>query len=199
MLDFELDISPTTAPVLAALEKVLTDPAGLYEVIALDLEEFGREFVTRAAADRHSTARRLGARPTGYLENAAQTFEAKATVGGVQLQVAGAIFKRTEGPVVIRGREKQLLTIPAIAGAYGRRAGEIEGLRFVLFKKSGVKALVRNRGKGKDRTMEVWFWLKEEVTLPQDPGLLPTPEQYALAAEPGAAFYLEKRIAEVLG
>ncbi|GAA5137401.1 hypothetical protein GCM10023213_14020 [Prosthecobacter algae] len=42
----------------------------------------------------------------------------------------------------------------------------------------------------------VWYWLKKGVTLPQDRGLLPQPEEIAAATEAGAVDFLEAQIAK---
>ena len=42
---------------------------------------------------------------------------------------------------------------------------------------------------------KVFFWLKKQVTLPADPGLLPNAQAYQLAARVGVRDYLKEAIA----
>lgn len=211
----EVKISDQATPILAELQRKLEDRTELNRSIAAVSEVLTRRHIAEVAAPlRHTTAKRLGAKPTGYLNRRANAIESSGTREEAIIRLGGApeIFARVDGPVIIRAKEK-LLTIPATAEAYGRRAGEFSDLRFVMFP-SGAKALIRapghkrgpervrpvpkiraGRGSSEKRRQgphpEVVFWLRDEVELPQDRGLLPSEDQYTQAAELGARDYLK--------
>lgn len=217
MIAIQVKVSDTVTPTLARLEGRLTDRTDLHRRIGTAAEVLTRRHIIEVAAPaRHTTAERLGASPTGYLARRGQAVESSANRDAAIVTLGGAreIFARVDGPVIVAGRGK-LLTIPATAPAYGRRAGEFSNLRFVLFP-SGAKALVKSktaRGgphrvrhpeaarsarparprQAGDRP-EVMFWLKDQVTLPQDRGLLPADEQFAQAAEIGARDYIKEAL-----
>jgi hypothetical protein len=126
----------------------------------------------------------------------------------VTVRVAGAIFKRVDGPVTIKPREKKYLTIPIHKDAVGRTAGEfawraperktrgrggkrrrlIQGLVMITSKK-GNKLLVRMN---QDGSMTPYYALKTSVTLTQDEGLLPDGKQLGQVAEKTARWYLDR-------
>jgi hypothetical protein len=99
---------------------------------------------------------------------------------GVAQQVFGGEIKPGPG--------KKLLTIPAIPEAYGKRAREISGLKFVLLGREGNKkpALVEQSRGGKllksgaqritnIKTMgRVWFWLVPRVRQEGDRSKMPS-------------------------
>lgn len=98
----------------------------------------------------------------------------------------------------IRAKDKKL-TIPARAEFYGHRAGEFDNLKVVVFGNTGTAALVVgpggtglvdfSTGRSRIRTATgvraagvVAYWLKDEVTQPPHPEVLPTDGQIADAA-----------------
>ncbi len=183
-----IEVSDQATPVLAAIEREITDRQPLNEYIGTAAAEGTRMHLRSAAQSRHETSARLGASPTGYLTKRAELVSYTASSSDVVLSLTGAIFKRVFGPVTVKPREKQWLAIPAVAEAYGRRARELEGLFFVLTQK-GVAMLARADG---DKKIKAIYWLKKSVVLPQDRGLLPTEEQYTQMAEFAARGYLRK-------
>lgn len=210
-INLQIDVDDQATPVLAGLLDDLTDPTQFHRVLALDLAEYTRRHIRMAATSRHRTAARLGSNPTGYLSRAAETVEATGDAGGVTLRVAGAIFRRVNGPVTVRPREKKYLTIPLIAEAAGRKAQEfswpainktgrsnrkgkrprlLQGL-FVITSKQGNKLLVRRNDDG---TITPYYSLRTSVTLPQDTGLLPDAQQLGQVAEKAAGWYLQRRM-----
>jgi hypothetical protein len=180
------------ARTLVGLVGRLEDRTELHAGIAERAEVLVREHVRNVAApSRHTTADRLGATRTGYLERAGEGVESRGTAEAAVVTISGNvdIFKRTDGPVTVRGRGKKL-TIPARAAAYGRRAGEISGLEVRVFGRRGGGRTVA-LGKVEGGVREVWYWLVDQVTLPQDRGLLPSDEQFAASAELAARDYVD--------
>lgn len=144
---------------------------GLMSVGAKALHALVRRHLRDAARTRHKWAGRLGARPTGHLERGARavTWHASASRGAVEVAVPG--ITRAFGDLTVRPVHADKLTVPACAVSYGRRAAEAKALGWRLF---------RGRGRGerilfgrKGRETRVLYWLRDEVTLPMDRGLLP--------------------------
>ena len=132
-----------------------------------------RKHLARAAASRHKTAARLGAAPTGHLEEAARTMliQADADHGAVEVRSPG--FARALGPLTVRARRAKALTIPLRAEAYGRRPRELERLSgAALFRPKGTRVLATEEA-GRLTPM---YALCASVTQRRDPTLLPDPK-----------------------
>lgn len=119
------------------------------------------------------------------------------------------------GPVAPDGRGgtgKQWMPIANVGAAYGRKPREFKDLVFMHKKGSDVARLVRvpkyeKKSDGKRRTKAeaasyraelnaksvVFYWLKKQVTLPADPGLLPNAQAFALAAKVGVRDYFAEQ------
>lgn len=192
MLSVKITVTDSATPALAAVGDSLKDRRGLNKSIAGSVEDITRAHIRIAAQTRHTTATRLGAAPTNYLSKLSETIESHSDGVGVVMDVYGAIFRRVTGAVDVRPVTKKWLTIPAAAESYGRRAGEFSDLEFALNKGGESARLINSAGK-------VLFWLKKQVTLPQDRGLLPSDEQFTQAAELGARNFLEQQIAAARG
>lgn len=192
-----IDITVSKAPKLRALLKTLdpSESTAFFTSLADDFEILTSEHITRASATRHKTATRLGAKPSNYLARAATSVESRGSIGLISLTLQGDIFKRAFGDVEVKATDK-LLTIPISAAAYNRRAKEFPGL-FRIKSKKGNHLLVRSTGEGKDKGIEPLFELKQQVTLPQDRGLLPTEAQYLKAAEQAARLHVERELAKM--
>ena len=195
MINLEIEIDDQATPVINALLADLKDPTEFHRLLALDLAEYTQHHIREAARTRHETAGRLGSAPTGYLSKAADTVEQSSDSGGVTLRVAGAIFKRVNGPVTVRPREKKYLTIPVHADAVGKKAQElwwrkeppkkprkgkrarlIQGLVFIKSKKGNL-LLARPMADG---SIVPYYLLKTSVTLQ--------------VAEKAARWYLNRRL-----
>lgn len=139
----------------------------------------------------HRTASRLGASPTGFYADAAAGTQLPQLEGedGVSVSInKEGLAQRLFGGVITAGKSSKWLTIPAIALAYGRRAGSFNNLQFVYFRpdlaalKERLSTLVKRDRKGIYRPIAstigaVFFWLKREVTQAPDPSVLPTTEK----------------------
>jgi hypothetical protein len=185
-----IQILDSTTPVLAGLQRELTNRRPLHDYMAAAAEAGTRMHIRSAAAQRHTTAQALGARPTGYLTKRAELVEGRGTAEGVDLNITGEIFKRTFGPVTVRPVNKKMLAIPMRAESYGKRPGEFGDELFVFRAKQGRLFLARQAGPGR---LQFLFLLKRVVVLPQDRGLLPSDAQFGQLAELGARGYLRKR------
>lgn len=185
-LAITVDIQDGSNLDLLEREMTFAEKAEFADQLAGEFEELTRSHIREAAKTRHTTAERLGAKPTNYLLNKAASVESVGAPGKVLLTVAGDIFKRAFGPVKVSAVAKKYLTIPITAAAYGRRAGEFDGL-FLVRTKKGNLLLAQREGK----TLKPFFLLKAQVTLPEDRGLLPSDAAFFHAAEEAADAKLE--------
>lgn len=192
-LSITIQVSDKATPILAELNRELTDRTGLHKYIGAAAEAGTRLHIRKAAQARHATASKLGAKPTGYLTKRAELVEGRGNAQEAEITVTGAIFKRTFGPVTVRPVAKKMLAIPMRAEAYGKRPGEFSDL-FVFKSKQGRLFLARQASEGK---LHFLFLLKASVVLPQDRGLLPSNDQFGQIAELGARGYLRKRMREM--
>ena len=188
----KIAVTDEATPVLAVLHRELTDRTRLHEYMGAAAEAGTRIHIRKAALDRHTTASRLGAKPTGYLTKRAELVEGKGNAQQAEVTITGAIFKRTFGPVTVRPVAKKMLAIPMRAEAHAKRPGEFDDL-FIFRAKQGRAFLARRVGKGK---LQFLFLLKAVVILPQDRGLLPSDEQFGKLGELAARGYLRKRLRE---
>jgi hypothetical protein len=180
-MSLEIEIKADDHGLLDDLKKLAGKTAELAELnslIAASAETLTRDYITEVAApDRHVTAERLGATPTGYLEKLGGGVESSSDSNRALVSVPGAIFARVNGPAEVTAKNSKYLTIPANAAAFGHSARDFADLKFIPFG-NGTRALAMVEGTGKSRTLEVYFWLKESVTLPQDRELLPSDQGY---------------------
>jgi len=177
---------------LDLLEREMTfvEKAEFADQLAGEFEELTRDHIREAAKTRHTTAERLGAKPTNYLTSLISGSEgigSQASPGKVLLTLPGEIFKRAFGPVTVRIFQKKFLTIPVAAESYGKRSDELPGKIFMVRSKKGHLLLARREGK----ELKILYLLKTQVTLPEDRGLLPSDVDFFNAAERAADDKLE--------
>ena len=153
-----------------------------------------RKHLARAATSRHKTAARLGAAPTGHLDEAARTMliQADADRGAVEVRSPG--FARALGPLTIRARRAKALTIPLDRVAHGRRAAELKRMGWSLFRAPGPALRGILLGKGPSGEVRALYALRPSVTLPHDPGLLPKHEALAQTAKAALAQRLQSAL-----
>ena len=134
-----------------------------------------RKHLKLEASRRHASANRLGATPTGHLEEAARTMvsTANATAGEVQIFSPG--FRRVFGSLSIKPRNARALTLPLDAASYGKRAGELQREGWQLFRSpaKGLRAILLGKHPGTGEVKALYL-LRSSVTLPQDRTLLPS-------------------------
>lgn len=146
--------------------------AGLHREIAVEISETVRDHLRAYALSHHATANRLGATRTGNLEDA--KVEATSDADGASVTVAALGIRRALGPVEIRPKGKQALTIPVAAIAYGRKVSYLESLGIEVFRPKGKNYLATTEGKGKDAKLVPLYILAKRATLKHEPDLLPS-------------------------
>lgn len=167
-------------------------PAGkakLTEAGAYSLYVAVMRHVRAYARTHHESAARLGAQPTGHMEDAVDSISYGPDVNGaaaVTIPIPG--FSRVFGNVTITPRNAKALTIPINSISYGRRAGEMRLLGFTLFKfgkKEGGENGVLYGYRDGDDHIEPLYALKRRVTLRQDRSMLPSDKEMTDAAQDG--------------
>jgi hypothetical protein len=153
----------------------------------------------------HLTATRLGAGRSHFYGGVAKGVQFPVSEGAGEVSVSinnvGIAQRYFGGPIT--PKDKQWLTIPAVAEAYGRPANSFNNLNFVLFrpdlaalieKTPGQPSLAKRTRKAKngvikqidatndDKKPRVIYWLKKEVQQAPDPTVLPTDDEMSEAA-----------------
>ena len=185
MISVKTTIDDATAvKVLGALERKF-GPAGkaeMNEAATHPVAALIRSHIMDASQTRHSTAdniRRGPATRTGHLAKAAksvsETFDSAA--GNVTISSPG--FRRALGPLNVRVREKQFLTVPVDALAYDASVAALKLRGIAIFRRKDYLAA------RVDGVFRVLYLLRKEVNLKHDPGLLPKPDEMAEEAKAG--------------
>ncbi len=147
--------------------------------VAYNAQEQTADHIAKASVDRHKTAQRLGAKPTGHFELAPgrvrsvppEWDETSATV-----TIAGTPgILRAFAPVKVTATKAKMLTIPIHRIAYGKRVADVQAEGYKIFRPKGKDVLLGTKG----GETYPFYALKKSVTLPQDEGLLPTSAEYA--------------------
>lgn len=160
----------------------------LHREIAAEISETVRGHLRRYALTHHATASRLGARPTGNLEDA--RVDAASDSSGATVTVAALGIRRALGPVDIRPKGKQALTIPVAAIAYGRKVSYLESHGIEVFRPKGKNYLATTEGSGKDAKLVPLYILAKRATLKHEPDLLPSAAELRVNALAAALAYV---------
>ena len=166
-------------------------PAGkakLTEAGAYSLYVAVMRHVHAYARVHHASANRLGAQPTGHMEDAVDSISYGPDGNGAAVTIPIPGFSRVFGNLTITPKNAKALTIPINSISYGRRAGEMRHLGFTLFKfgkkDGGANGVLYGYREGDDH-IEPLYALKSRVKLRQDRAMLPTDEDMTAAAQAG--------------
>ena len=161
--------------------------AELHQEIAAEIQQTVQGHLRRYALAHHKTASGLGARPTGNLEDA--KVESTSDSDGATVTVAALGIRRALGPVEIRPRNKQALTIPVAAIAYGRSVAYLKAHGVDVFRPKG-KDYLAYKENPKSQFSTVIYILAKRATLKHEPGLLPGQEELEKNAIEAARDYI---------
>ena len=166
--------------------------AALNRTAAYGLLTLCRKHLKVEASRRHTSANRLGATPTGHLEEAARTMTATANATEGEVQIFSPGFRRVFGALTITTRTARALTLPLDAASYGKRAGELQREGWQLFRSpaKGLRAILLGKHPGSGEVKALYL-LRARVTLPQDRALLPSDKAMASAVHNAVATYLQ--------
>ncbi len=178
-------------PVLAEVQRRLHSRVDLNRRIAEGAEVYTRDYLALVQARRHRTADDLGATRTGFFERAAESPEGRGTSEAALLTLRPrAAFARAFREVtIVPTGGKKFLTIPVHRDAYGKRAGEIDGLDFV---QTGTAAVLGKKVEG-TKFFITYYVLVKQVIQSQERDLLPSDEDFLFIAEEAAKDYLLAR------
>lgn len=161
--------------------------AELHREIAAEISETVRNHLRAYALSHHKTATGLGARPTGNLEDA--KVEATSDSDGATVTVAALGIRRALGPLEIRPRNKQALTIPVAAIAYGRSVAYLKAHGVDVFRPKG-KDYLAYKENPKSQFSTVIYILAKRATLKHEPELLPGSDELEKNAIEAARDYI---------
>lgn len=192
MTDITVKIS--TPQLDAVIERLgPSERSELHREIAAEVSETVRDHLRDYALSHHDTANRLGARPTGNLEDA--RVDASSGPDGATITVAAFGIRRALGPIEIRPKNKQALTIPVAAIAYGHSVADLKAKGIDVFRPKG-KNYLAYRENPKSQFSTVIYILAKRATLKHEPDLLPRQEELAAnAAEAARCFVMEGDVA----
>lgn len=168
----------------------IDNPTGLNRAAGYECYIAIRNHLRIIGLNRHTTANRLGAKPTKFWSTTARavTLDGASDTGftiGVPNPAIGQAFH----DVTIRPVKAKALTIPINALSYGKTVYEMSR-KFKIFKPKGKSVICALRGRGKTSTLVPLFALVKQVQLSRDPSLWPTDEAMNAAASRGASKYL---------
>ena len=180
----------------------LVAPAGrhlLFSAAANAVQILVRDHLSGEAMKRHASAFRLGATPTGILQQAARKTTFNATSDYGEVIIPSPAVARALGDVTITPNAAHDLTIPINKLSYGRRAKELRALGWKFFTPpeghDKEDILFGYRGKGKNREVVPLYLLKKQVEQKQDRSLLPSDAEIGTAAARAMVNEI-KRVAE---
>jgi hypothetical protein len=184
---------------------------GVASVVARSTKELVRQHLF---AYGRTHPNKLGGKRTQFYGDAARTIETDVEGStAVVIITKTGIAQRLFGGE-IKAKNVKYLTIPAIAAAHGKSAGDFANLRFVRFGKeeSAPAALIedaprsarwsysgkRVSGKqfsefGGQYKSRVFFWLKQSVMQSGDPNVLPTDDKILATAYEAIEEYFSRR------
>jgi hypothetical protein len=195
-LRIDLKVEGLAPEDLAMLKATLQNPAPLHAKIAGDAETFIKKAGPGIASQNHRSANRLGATPTGHLDDAYQAIEGSSTAAAAVLTIPRASRLRAAfGAYAVRPTKSKYLTIPVHKDAYGKRAREIDDLfplrvgprktlvlarrdesagpsenqRFLTRARPGQRRAARRRDTG----IETMYVLVTSADIPAQPDLIP--------------------------
>lgn len=176
--------------------ELVQDPSGRIRQLVRQLGDAGRSELNAAAAARlwadtrahlrryalghHATASRLGATPTGHLEQAAASMQRSSDSTAATVSIHSPGIRRALGAITIRPAQARALTIPIHALAYGKRVAELRRAHrvFRLGKTDVLAADV-------DGVPTPMYVLRASVTLPQDRSILPSDAELERSVKTG--------------
>lgn len=190
-LSLTVDLSASGVPGIDELARGLETRQGLHERIGERVRNLVRDHFLEMEGARHTTAERLGAKPSGFWGMAANNTSSSADEDGAVVSVNHPGVGRADHDVTIEpGQGKQWLTLPLIAQAYNQRAYRVPGLFVVMG--AAMPLLVQKRG---DDGITPWYALVRSVTQPQDRTILPSDEGLNTAALAGVRDYVDQLLA----
>ena len=163
----------------------------IYSRAAYHVANLVRNHLLRLGSWKHIWAERLGAQPTGFLQEAGRKTTSHASENGGEV-VIPAPLGRAFHDVEIRPRVAGALTIPASSEAYGKRAGMLASLGWKIWRPKKRDFLM---GSIEGVEPKILYWLKASVHQRQDRSLLPSDEEMQRTAAKAVMATIKMRVA----
>ena len=149
----------------------LSDRRMLHASIATEATEMTRDYLI--GLNRHTTASRLGAAPTGFRDRNAVSLQPSSdgVAGCILIPRNTGLGQAFDDQLIVPGSGKTYLTIPACDRTYGKvvRDFPADTFKFAILHAHRVFPVLMFRDTG-----EVGYWLRRSVTKKQDRSLLPS-------------------------
>lgn len=184
---------------LSALLSVVK-PAGrrrLNEVGTYAAGDLVRRHVRTLSFQRHATALRLGASPTGHFDVSRHPVVARVVgdEGEIEIRIPGIGRARHDITLTTpTPRGKQYLTIPEHPASYGKTVETLRRRGWKIFRPGKARILLGYRRKG-EKPVKL-FTLAEKAHFRQDPSLLPTDAEIGNAAAAAMTAEIRRVIAK---
>lgn len=179
---------------LQRIRGALADRSQLHAALAVDALKFTQDYVSQS--NRHATAQRLGATPTGFRERAAKKIEAgsDAQAAIVRIPRSTGLGRAFADITIVPGTGRTYLTIPADDETYGKVVRDFpkDAFKFAIFTtaRGPAPVLIWAETGGTHTKGEVAWWLRRKVIQKQDRTLLPTDEGYQELGRQRAVVYI---------
>lgn len=190
-----IQINDHASPAVQRFVAGLQNRQPVHQAIGNRVKALIRDHTIAWAGSHHATANRLGASPSNFVAQAAESVETGTPTPdaeGVSIKLPHPHFARAFGPVNIRPKSGLYLTIPLVAAAYNQRAYRIQGL-FFWKSKTGKAFLAESigAGGGVKSKLRLWYLLVQSVLQGKDASRLPSPAAIAQAAVKAVGDYLQ--------
>ncbi len=218
-LSIDVEVTRDNAsPFVQRYVEGVKDRSRLNAAIGEAERELVRNYLIDVTGQRHETAERLGATPTGHWARAAELTSFVSDGESATVTIHDPAAGRAAHDVTITpGEGKLWLTIALIAAAYNQVARRVEGLFRPFAKVTGYRATKEGEGfahtgsgegaermrvlakKGTDGKLEFWYALVKGVHQVQDRTLLPSDEIIGKVAIRAVKDWMTFTFGEVLG
>jgi len=193
-----LKIQITDFGKLAALLRIVK-PAGrrrLYKVGTYEACYLVKRHVRKIGFQRHATASRLGAQPTGHFDITRHAIVPRVTGDGGEIKIRIPGIGRARHEITLTtptSRGRKFLTIPEHPAAYGKTVETLRRRGWKIFRPGRAKILLGYRRKG-EKPVKL-FALAEQAHFRKDPSLLPTDAEIGNAAAAAMAAEIRRVLA----
>lgn len=192
-----MEIRDEVTPVLNRMRATVADRRAIAEQIGREVMNLCKEYVANDAPNRHATAQKLGANPTGFLGSAIDAIHYTATDAAVIIDFSSPWFASVGHDVHIApGPGKKFLAIPIATSAYGvRLQGNFNGGKF--FKGPNGGLFYGMPYPGNEKVLQPLYILVPFVDQKQDRTRLPSDDEIMESIRLALREAVEQRIAAV--
>jgi len=195
-LDIKITLSGATEAdaAVSALANALERRGPMHAQIAVRGKQYTQDYLR--GLNRHRSAARLGATPTGHLEKSAAAIEAASDDQAALIRIPRRTgLGRAFADVTLRpGPGRKFLTIPAHQTTYGKSVRDFPDATFRFVVLQSFRVYLTLMFASGPYEGEVGYWLKKQVTQKQDRTLLPSDTGYAGIARIAAVEYLTELV-----